>query len=367
MMDSPGTFNEPDGTLPGPEGDTRYDIHHLIPMPFGGKSATLPERPSQALPTLDRLGIRQPVNPGMPPVFHAPLRVLDQYKMQVAHIPAEPPGPILPPAARPVPVPVPAPAPAISAVLPLPPPPAAHPVVAETISAKEAGSRVAPVERVAAGPVEAEAADQPGFFQYIDPIYPALLFYSFALGSGFFISDSLTRYAILWVLLAGMGGLLGMVDAGEPLEAVTSSDLAWGIGAGIVIGLPILVIIAPALAESTRLIFPAIGVAALLLSMVFAAPLGETLFFRGVVQERYGLVLSVLGAGIYTILLYWPVVIQSVGVLLLFTIFYTVLAGVYGYLRDRYGIASAFICQVTINLMLVVLPIIVIAPPERLP
>jgi hypothetical protein len=51
-----------------------------------------------------------------------------------------------------------------------------------------------------------------------------------------------------------------------------------------------------------------------------------------------------------------------VGVVLL-SLFMTVLAGVYSYLRETHGLAAAFVCQVTLNVMLLFLPRLLAPPP----
>jgi membrane protease YdiL (CAAX protease family) len=177
-----------------------------------------------------------------------------------------------------------------------------------------------------------------------------------ALGLGTLVIELETRYAVLWIILAAMGALLTLVDPEKPLDPITVPSLIWGLGIGLVIGLPLLSLTGPGLADTSRLLFPDSSLALLLLALVFAIPLSETLFFRGALQERHGLVISIVGAGASTVLLYWPAASSSPVYLIAVAVFYTVLAGIYSFIRDRYGLAAAYLCQVTINLMLIFLP-----------
>jgi hypothetical protein len=56
------------------------------------------------------------------------------------------------------------------------------------------------------------------------------------------------------------------------------------------------------------------------------------------------------------IVLYWPAAIQSPVYLAAAAIFTTVLAGVYGFVRGRYGLSAALVCQMTVNVMLLMVP-----------
>jgi membrane protease YdiL (CAAX protease family) len=188
----------------------------------------------------------------------------------------------------------------------------------------------------------------------LDPLYLLALY--IALGLGTLVIEPETRYAVLWVILAAVGALLTLVDPEKPPDPITGPNLIWGLGIGLVIGLPLLILTGPGLADTSRLLFPDASPAMLLMALVFAVPLSETLFFRGALQERHGLALSIVGAGLSTVLLYWPAASSSPIYLIAVAVFYTVLAGIYSFIRDRYGLAAAYLCQVTINLMLIFLP-----------
>ena len=73
---------------------------------------------------------------------------------------------------------------------------------------------------------------------------------------------------------------------------------------------------------------------------------------------------SIIGAGLGTLILYLPAGAGTSGLVAVVSVslFMTVLAGVYSYLREMHGLAAAFVCQVTLNLMLLFLPRL-LAPP----
>jgi hypothetical protein len=87
-------------------------------------------------------------------------------------------------------------------------------------------------------------------------------------------------------------------------------------------------------------------------------------FYRGVLQERRGFAASVVGAGLGTLLLYWPAgaeggstwaIVGISGILML-------VAAVFSYVRQRFGLAAAYTCQVTLNILLFFLPRLLAAP-----
>jgi membrane protease YdiL (CAAX protease family) len=94
-------------------------------------------------------------------------------------------------------------------------------------------------------------------------------------------------------------------------------------------------------------------------SLVVVGPLGETLFFRGTLQERRGSP-PASPATLHNVLLFLPAALGDSLLLALAGIFFlSILAGVYSYVRNQYGLTAAFLCQAAANLMLFVLPSLV--------
>jgi hypothetical protein len=165
------------------------------------------------------------------------------------------------------------------------------------------------------------------------------------------------RYVLLWVVLLGLGGLLLLFDEDRPLGgSVDPLQLTWGLGVGFVLSLPLMLTASRALARTSHALVPIEGVPSLFQALMITWPLGETLFYRGAVQREHGLVVAALVAGLGNLLLYMPETGGVFAVLFVAVIFATALAFIYGYVRQQYGLAAAYACQVMTNLMLIFLP-----------
>ncbi len=194
------------------------------------------------------------------------------------------------------------------------------------------------------------------FSQRFDPLYPFLIYIALGFGTHYVGLTGLLRYTIMWTVLVTLGAFLSLVDSDYSVHEMRSASLGWGISFGLVFSLPLLILVSSGLGDMVGLLYPDAGPATLIQSVVFVSPLGETLFFRGAMQERRGLIPAIAAAGVAGIVLYWPVAIHSPVYLAAAAIFTTVLAGVYGFVRGRYGLSAAFVCQVTVNVMLLLIP-----------
>jgi membrane protease YdiL (CAAX protease family) len=84
-------------------------------------------------------------------------------------------------------------------------------------------------------------------------------------------------------------------------------------------------------------------------------PLSETLFFRGVFQQTRAFWETAIYCTVFQFILFFPMMNQGP---------YPLIIGVglvmanlmYGYVRDRNGLAAAWICQITVNLVLFFIP-----------
>ena len=322
-----------------------YAVHHIRPLVHGGQA--MPEVPPLVAPPVDREAARRPLNPGLPPLVHIPLPLPSAYQIAVPHLPAEqvagasalPAGRRLPLIRERPPFPVAAPppvAPMGTAPLPSPDPPqTAHPTSA---SAPSSAVRPAPSLRM-------------------DPLYAYLLYLALGLGTLYLgVLDLMGRYTVLWAALIVLGVTLTLVDGEMELRTLSPASLGWGFSFGLVFSLPLLVLVSGGLAGMADVLFHDAGAALLFQSLAFVGPLGETLFFRGVLQERRGFAVSVLAAGLSAALFYWPAASGAPVYLVAAVIFSTVLAGIYGFVRMRYGLAAALTCQMTVNLTLLFMP-----------
>lgn len=294
-----------------PAGDVRdYSVQHSVPQPFGGEEgdglAPLPVLRVRA----DWL--RRPVTPGLPPLTHPRLPPPEAERLELL-LPAgeEDDGPGL------------------------------------------FGLQTDMQQALAA----AAAAGAPiPLAQRLDPLYPFILFLALGVGSSYIGLDAVTRYTLLWTVLLALGTFLTLVDSPRTAGEMSSASLGWGASFGLIFSLPLFILMRPVLASMVAVLFPGLDPPSLFLILVLLAPLAETLFFRGALLERRGFAASVLGAGVMSIVLYWPAASGETVYLIAVAVLTTVLAGIYGFVRSRYGLSAALVCAVTVNVLLLFLP-----------
>lgn len=338
------------GSSHGESGE-QFFVHLAPPIVYGGDvgdSLT----PPPILP-LNRIRLRRPINPGLPPVYHVPLPAPEAYRLLVpqAQDKSAPHQPRF--SAERTRFPVAGP-PVFSPLAPAPPSGdiSANKAAGETLEATTPDAPPASLRSLG----QASHAAAPSLGQRFDPVYPFLLFLALGVGTSYIDLDVMARYTLLWTVLVGLGVSLTLVDSPDAARPMTPASLGWGISFGLVFSLPLFVLASSGLADMVGLLYPGIDRVTLFQSLAFVSPLSETLFFRGAFQQRRGLAASVLAAGISGIVLYGPAVFQTPLYLVAAGIFTTVLAGVYSFIRSRYGLAAAYLCQVTVNLMLLFVP-----------
>ncbi len=302
------------------EVETFLAIYHGVPMTYGGQP-DLPESLS-APPLVDIVAVRRPTSPGVLPLQHVWLPGPDSLRLNLPSFKAdgdeEPLSPLTPKQK------------------------AALPAVAK-VAATDTDADEKPYPR-------------PAWLEAFDPLYALALYLALGIGTILFMEDLEMRYTVLWAALIGVGGMLTLFETPRRPGRITITNLAWGLFIGLVIGLPLLVTVNEGLAATSSLLFPYANLPTLFRSLVFIAPLGETMFFRGLLQERHGIATSIIGAGLGNVIFFWPAIAATPVYLAALIVFYTVLAGIYSFLRARNGLSAALICQATINLLLIFVP-----------
>ena len=290
-----------------------YSVYHTVPQRFGGdveQALGLPPR----LP-IDAAALRRPVTRGLPPVMHPML---------------------LPPEA---------------ARLPL-----LLPSAEEDVAEPGGGLFGVPAGMQEALAAAAAAGVKLPLAQRIDPVYPFLLVLALGIGSSYINLDLIGRYTILWTALLLLGAFLTLVDSPRTAGEMSSSGLGWGASFGLVFSLPLLILVNTGLSAIVGLLFPDTSLPVLFQFLVLLAPLAETLFLRGAMLERRGFAPAILGAGMLSLIMFWPAASGQPVYLVAVVVFMTVLAGMYGFVRSRYGLSAALVCQVCVNLMLMFIP-----------
>lgn len=194
-----------------------------------------------------------------------------------------------------------------------------------------------------------------------DPLFGLLLSSAISIGLAPLIGNGEfdLRFTVVWGLLATFGILSWLLGNGERIEQEHPEDLAWGIGFGLLLALPLLAFSSNTLIEASELLFRDLRVGATLAYLVFVMPLAETLFFRGILQKQQRFWESALYCTLWQVILFFPLINVK---------FYPIFVGVillmanmmYGYVKMRNGLAAAWLCQITINLVLIFVPFAVL-------
>ncbi len=339
----PGDPDDSHDETESEEGPPQYiSLHHHVPMPFGGApdlGLLLPP------PPVNPERAYRPVSPGMPPIFLPAPFVPDSLRL------------LPPPGASNFPDPSRQPNLGQSRRAPSP------------ISAGLAEAVIAPVESglntesaSLTGHTHAAAAPLRTWADRVDPLIALFFYLALALGTAWAGLNVPSRYTLLWTVLIGLGAVLTLIDAVQSVGTMASGNMIWGLGIGLVLGLPLFILAREGLSATTEALYPDFTLPALFQSLVIVGPIGETLFLRGALQEKRGVVSSILGAGLNHLIFFFPLLIAGVPAILVGAgLFYlTILAAVYSYVRSRYGITAAFVCQATINLMLFFLPVMLV-------
>jgi membrane protease YdiL (CAAX protease family) len=174
------------------------------------------------------------------------------------------------------------------------------------------------------------------------------------------------RYSIVWGLMAGFGVLAWLLGSMTRIAQETAEDLAWGVIFGLIIGAPLLLIGGSILGTSVGLLFRSSTAAGILpmppgvvlAYVVFVMPLAETLFFRGVLQETRPFWLVATLSTVWSLALFAPMLdlANFPGVGILVGVALVLMNVMYSYVRDRNGLAAAWLCQITVNIIVLFIP-----------
>lgn len=169
------------------------------------------------------------------------------------------------------------------------------------------------------------------------------------------------RYTLAWGILAGISILAWLLGSAERISQEQPENIAWGIIYGLMLGIPFLLFLRqPILVPSAQRIFPGMSAGSLLAYLIFVMPIAETLFFRGLLQNQ--LVFWVIGilAALWNMLLFfpvmWPAVLQFPAVAAVIAVVLLMMNMIYVYVRERNGLAAAWICQIIANLIILYIP-----------
>ncbi|NLG48593.1 MAG: CPBP family intramembrane metalloprotease [Chloroflexi bacterium] len=182
---------------------------------------------------------------------------------------------------------------------------------------------------------------------------PYLLFLIFVgVGLGTVLVEQKVRLALLWttmILLSVLYRSKIKVDTDFGPASISRGALL-----GIVISMPILAFLISQLRVFTERLYATSDVVMLFYQICFVSAPVEEYFFRGIIQGRYG---SSVSTTLYaaTALLYF---LPHAPLLVSFIVFVAMgtLGLVYGFVRERHGLAASIACHVVVGLILQVIP-----------
>jgi membrane protease YdiL (CAAX protease family) len=177
------------------------------------------------------------------------------------------------------------------------------------------------------------------------------------------------RYTLAWGALAIVGVLSWLLGNADRIGQEKPENIIWGVGLGMMVSVPFVIFFREIFGTAAMLMFPShdgatttLGNGTVLAYLVFVMPLAETLFFRGLLQRRLEFwIVGALG-GLWSVILFFPVmwaeVLENpaVGAFLAIALFAIYM--MYSYVRERNGLAAAWIAQIVACLILFFAPFV---------
>jgi hypothetical protein len=194
-----------------------------------------------------------------------------------------------------------------------------------------------------------------------DPTFGYLIALALSVGLTPLIPDNVDlRYTLLWTVMAGFGVLSWLLGSSTRIAQETPENLGWGVVFGVMIGAPFLAFGGSTLTRAVGFLFGGMTPGTVLAYLIFAMPLAESLFFRGVLQTNRRFWVVGLLSSLWSVLVFFPVFGENLGaypaVALVIGTALLMMNIIYSYVRQRNGLASAWLCQIVVNLVLVFLP-----------
>lgn len=194
-----------------------------------------------------------------------------------------------------------------------------------------------------------------------DPAFGFLLALALSVGLTPMLPDNADlRYTLAWGALAGVGVIGWLLGSAERIDQEDPEDLLWGIGFGLLAGTLFLLFGSDVLERAARLIFPRMNPGTLLAYLIFVMPLAETLFFRGILQQNFEFYIVGVLAGIWNIILFFPVmwgdILKAPAVAVVIGVALVTMNLLYSYVKERNGLAAAWLCQIVGLMMTVFIP-----------
>lgn len=194
-----------------------------------------------------------------------------------------------------------------------------------------------------------------------DPLFGFLIGLAISIGlTPLLPANADLRYSLAWGALAAVSVIAWLLGSAERIGQETPENIAWGAVFGAILGAPTLLFGYDVLNRAAHILFADMRAGTLLAFLVFVMPLAETLFFRGLIQRQMAFYMVGLLATFWSLVLFFPVMwgdfIQAPAVGLVIGVALLMMNLLYSYVRERNGLAAAWICQIVANLLLVFVP-----------
>lgn len=166
------------------------------------------------------------------------------------------------------------------------------------------------------------------------------------------------RYTILWMVPAAFGVLAWLLGRSARVGEEIPENLAWGVAFALIVATPLLAVGGSTLTATVDRLFNGMSWGTLLAYLVFVMPLSETLFFRGVLQEERPFWIVGLMSTLWSALLFLPNldVATYPAIATVIVLAFLMINMIYSYVRQRNGLAAAWLCQIAVNLVLIFMP-----------
>jgi membrane protease YdiL (CAAX protease family) len=221
--------------------------------------------------------------------------------------------------------------------------------------------------KIGRGPApDYDADDEPEPVRYrataSDPVFGYVIAMAVSFGLTPVLPDGAPmRYTVAWGLLAGFGVMAWLVGNGERIGQERPDNLVWGVVVALLVGTPLYLFGGQTLHTTALALFDRMTPGALLAYLVFVMPLGETLFFRGLLQPGRGIWLVGGLSTAWSALLFFPLIrnlTEFTAVIIFIGTMLAIVNVVYSWVKARNGLAAAWLCQIVMNLILIFLPFI---------
>ncbi|MBK8134688.1 MAG: hypothetical protein IPK52_02435 [Chloroflexi bacterium] len=195
-----------------------------------------------------------------------------------------------------------------------------------------------------------------------DPTFGFILAVAISIGLAPLVGsgDPSMRYTVAWGVLAAFGVMAWLLGSLEPIREERPDNLIWGIVFGLLIGVPVMLFGGGLLGGAARRLFINMTPGEVLAYAIFVMPIAETLFFRGLLHGSRPFWMVALMSAFWSFILYLPLLdIAAFPLVAMVICLMLVLLNVmYGYVRERNGLAAAWLCQIVANLVVIVLPFV---------